>query len=310
MGHAFGIFMAHVGTLHSLRSFRRRLPLALGLLLFHSASQHTMKTLTALAIASVALSANAVPLELNFDVRLDRVYSYDGAPFSGLSVGDVRSMSISFDSSVIANWSEVNPWGSGTARLHSFLAGPVQVVSPYEAFVPTSPFAVPIPTDYSAEGITANERGSGPLANIWYEDLWVTRQFSQYQTPSPDGSSSYHYKFNMHWNRTNYDYAPGALYYFTAQEVTNLLDRALNEGTTFSVSQDAYIQFVSGAATGFDLDGTATLRGYRVLAIPEPSSVILTIFGLPILILVRARAITKEAPFHDTTATPKFKFVA
>ncbi|MDE1999407.1 MAG: hypothetical protein KGI52_10815 [Burkholderiales bacterium] len=28
MGHAFGIFMAHVGALHSLRSFRRRLPLA------------------------------------------------------------------------------------------------------------------------------------------------------------------------------------------------------------------------------------------------------------------------------------------
>ena len=32
MGHAFGIFMAHVGTLHSLRSFRRRLPWALGIL--------------------------------------------------------------------------------------------------------------------------------------------------------------------------------------------------------------------------------------------------------------------------------------
>jgi hypothetical protein len=31
MGHAFGIFMAHVGALHSLRSFRRRLPWALGL---------------------------------------------------------------------------------------------------------------------------------------------------------------------------------------------------------------------------------------------------------------------------------------
>jgi len=30
MGHAFGIFMAHVGALHSLRSFRRRLPWALG----------------------------------------------------------------------------------------------------------------------------------------------------------------------------------------------------------------------------------------------------------------------------------------
>jgi hypothetical protein len=30
MGHAFGIFMAHGGALHSLRSFRRRLPWALG----------------------------------------------------------------------------------------------------------------------------------------------------------------------------------------------------------------------------------------------------------------------------------------
>lgn len=30
MGHAFGILLAHVGTLHSLRSFRRRLPWALG----------------------------------------------------------------------------------------------------------------------------------------------------------------------------------------------------------------------------------------------------------------------------------------
>jgi hypothetical protein len=32
MGHAFGIFMAHVDTLHSLRSLRRRLPWALGIL--------------------------------------------------------------------------------------------------------------------------------------------------------------------------------------------------------------------------------------------------------------------------------------
>lgn len=31
MGHAYGIFMAHVGTLHSLRSFLRHLPWALDL---------------------------------------------------------------------------------------------------------------------------------------------------------------------------------------------------------------------------------------------------------------------------------------
>lgn len=254
-----------------------------------------MKTLAALAVTAIAFSANATPVELIFDVRLDRVYSYNGAQLSGLSVGDVRAMSIYFDSSVISNWSEINPWGPGTARLHSLLAGPVQVASPFEAFVPRSPFAIPISTVYSAEGVTANERGSGPFSNVWYEDLWITRQFSQYQPPLSDGSNAYHYKFNMHWNKTNYDYEPGALYYFTSQDVMHMLDRSLAEGIDFSVSQDAYIQYSSGVAIGFDLDGTATLRGYRVIAIPEPTTATLLLLGLPILGIIHSRSIRKEA---------------
>lgn len=35
MGRASGIFLAHVGTLHSLRSFRRHQPLVLGFQIAH-----------------------------------------------------------------------------------------------------------------------------------------------------------------------------------------------------------------------------------------------------------------------------------
>lgn len=60
MGHAFGILMAHVGTLQSLRSFRRPLPWALGQSLIHvKFNMIPQLTVVAALALNLLLSSNA-----------------------------------------------------------------------------------------------------------------------------------------------------------------------------------------------------------------------------------------------------------
>ena len=243
------------------------------------------------SIVLICFSPAAFPniIDLTFDVRLDRVYSYDGKPLQGINIGDKRTLHIQFDNTVVQTWAEQEPWGQGTARLHTRLAGPVIVDSPFAHFVPGNPFTSHFPQVFAAEGITANERQSGPFSSVWYEDLWFNKQYDQIVPPEADGSYAYRYKLNVHWNKTNYNYVPGSLYYFSPESVTGLLDRSLKDGVTFSLSQDAYIQYKDGTATGYDLDGTATLREYRVSAVPEPQSIYLLSLG--VLLLLSAKSI-------------------
>ena len=243
-----------------------------------------MKTFVPIALTLASCIASAEVIDLAFDVRLDRIYSYDGRSLAGITVGDVTTLRIEFDNTVVQTWTEQNPWGEGTARLYSRLQNPVIVNSPFEQFVPTSPFQNQPIQNFGASGVTSNERQNGPYASVWYEDLWFNKQYDQVVEAGPDGSYAYRYKFNVHWNKTNNNYTPGSLYFFTPITIKSLLDTSIRDGITFNLSQDAYIQKSDGSASGFNLNGTATLREYRVLAVPEPNTQALLAFGISFLL--------------------------
>jgi hypothetical protein len=240
--------------------------------------------LLTLALA-FALPASAIPIELTFDVRLDRQYSYDGSALHGIAIGDVRPMRIIFDNAVTQYATFAEPWGPGTAWLWSFLAGPVTIDSPFTPYVPDNPFANPVPLSFQAIAVTSNERLP---SGVWYEDLWFNRQYDQFIDVQPDGMYAYRSKLNVHWNKTNFNYTPGDLYFYTSDDVMRLLDRSVNDGITFNLSDDAYIEYANGNASGFDLNGTATLRGYRVIQssepLPEPGSCGLITAGILMLL--------------------------
>lgn len=229
--------------------------------------------------------SQAARIDLIFDVRLDRIYSYDAKHLEGILIGDVLPMFITFDSEVGQTYAETDPWGPGTARLYSSLVGPVFVDSPYSSFIPSNPFQPVQPNSFSANGVTANERQG---SNVWYEDLWFSNQYDQIEPVQADGAYAYRRKFNLHWNKTNFDYTPGDLYFFTSEDVLRVLDQSLL-GTTFNLTDDAYIQFADGNAAGFELFGTATLREYRVIEVAEPGSFITVLLGILVLCFVQRR---------------------
>ena len=224
--------------------------------------------------------AEAVQINMLFDVQLDRVYSYDGTPFTDSNIGDTSTMSITFNTDVIATYESIEPWGVGTSRLFTNLADPVIVNSPYSGYIPSNPISNPAINNFSAAGVTANERlsvGNG----IWYEDLWFYNQYSQISQSTTDGIDTYRYMFNVHWNMTNYNYSDGDLYFFDEADIFSVLNRSITEDRTFSISQDAYIDYSDGSYFGYDLDGTATLKEYNIVsAVPTPASIYLFILGL------------------------------
>jgi hypothetical protein len=233
-------------------------------------------------ILSIAGPAGATQIDLLFDVKLNRIYSYDGTPLSGVSIGDMSTMKISFNNEISSKHESVNPWGPGTSRLFTYLNGPTLIESPFTQYVPTNPFPNPIPTAFSAAGVTANERLSIGDGAMWYEDLWFANQYSQFSQSVTDGLDAYRYKLNVHWNMTRYDFTPDKLYYFEEADLLSLLNRSISDGITFSISEDAYIDFSDGNFFGYDLYGTATLREFK-MATPVPAPTSFLLFGIGLL---------------------------
>ncbi len=229
----------------------------------------------------------AAQVNLMFDVRFDRAYSYNGSPFTGMNTGDMSTLQISFNTEITGTYESVEPWGVGTARLYTYLATPVSVISPFAQYVPSNPFSNQIGNSFSAAGVTANERLP---SDVWYEDLWFANQYSQFSQFSTDGIDVYRSKTNIHWNMTNHNYMLGDLYFFKENDIINVLDRSISDGITFSISEDAYIDYSDGSFFGYDLDGTATLRNYTIVSsVPIPPAILLFTSGLLGLISLQLR---------------------
>jgi hypothetical protein len=279
MGHAFGILMAHVGTLHSLRSFRRRLPWALGLPQTITKSDKNMSRniiaiAAALAFATVTqVHASTIKIELSGEWWAQENTDIGGAHQVPLSVLKPFQATITIDPTV----STFDTFVIGKNYLTRFPE--VSVQSSITSIGFSNPFGQP----YASGSFATVSRYSASYAPFKIEStLFGFRELSG-ASFSDGGSGEWETKLLI--NSPNI--ATSIIKPISESDFLSALNTAKDQAQQYTVFYQKYATVYQTAAfTGYPYSGYIggiQLNGYahitNISSVPETDTTTLAIVG-------------------------------